>query len=50
MHALVAESPVGLYVHGRRRLGFAGSEAEVYGGRSLRLGARGGGEVGWMDR
>lgn len=24
VHSLVAESPVGLYVHGRRRLGFAG--------------------------
>lgn len=36
MHALVAESPVGLYVHGWRRLGFAGlgsrQAKQVYGG------------------
>lgn len=47
VHALVAESPVGLYVHGWRRLGFAGlgsrQAKQVYGGRSLELGARGGG-------
>uniref|UniRef100_A0A0A9APZ7 Uncharacterized protein n=1 Tax=Arundo donax TaxID=35708 RepID=A0A0A9APZ7_ARUDO len=50
VNALVAESPVGLYVHGRRRVRVCCAREqiirEVYEGRSLGFGGRSGGEVG----